>query len=397
MAGTLQHPSICVRASAIAAGARVGAASRAGIASACLIALTLGVASTAQAAGIGGLAQTLTQTTAPVTQAVAPTGSAVARATAPLTSAAASVGSAVAPVTSAVAPVTSAAAPVTSAAAPMTDLAARASTLAAPVSIAATETVAHLARAATPVTRAAAPVTHLATEALTRVTRPAAPVTRLATEALTRVTQAAAPLARLGGTLTGGLTGAGSEALAPLTHAIGPGTRPIEALASVVAHGIESIASSSGAPFGPGLAHASSPTGSLLSSLVAATDGVSPGERFGSASSAVRAGSIAVGSRVPWWLSGVPLIGGGGLELPTASDTAVRTRGSARTRAPVEAPPPLSGLSAAAGSTAGMGAMMLLTLAGLLVLGAPWAGRRLRLAGRSRWPAPFVLMPERPG
>jgi hypothetical protein len=36
-------------------------------------------------------------------------------------------------------------------------------------------------------------------------------------------------------------------------------------------------------------------------------------------------------------------------------------------------------------------------LVGLLVLGAPWVRRRLPLAGISRRPAPFVLIPERPG
>jgi hypothetical protein len=40
---------------------------------------------------------------------------------------------------------------------------------------------------------------------------------------------------------------------------------------------------------------------------------------------------------------------------------------------------------------------LLITLAGLLVLGVPWGKRRLGLASES-WPlAPFVLIPERPG
>jgi hypothetical protein len=30
-------------------------------------------------------------------------------------------------------------------------------------------------------------------------------------------------------------------------------------------------------------------------------------------------------------------------------------------------------------------------------LGAPWARRMLRPSGRSQRPAPFVLIPERPG
>ena len=64
------------------------------------------------------------------------------------------------------------------------------------------------------------------------------------------------------------------------------------------------------------------------------------------------------------------------------------------------APPtsfPLGGLSSVASIAAGVGPMMLLTLAGFLVLGTPWTRRRLRFARESRWPAPFALMPERPG
>ena len=38
-----------------------------------------------------------------------------------------------------------------------------------------------------------------------------------------------------------------------------------------------------------------------------------------------------------------------------------------------------------------------LTLAALLVLGAPLTRRRMRLAGRPRWLAPFVLIPDTPG
>jgi hypothetical protein len=64
---------------------------------------------------------------------------------------------------------------------------------------------------------------------------------------------------------------------------------------------------------------------------------------------------------------------------------------------PAPAPFPLGGLSAAASSASGVGSMILLALAGFLVLGAPWTRRRLRFARESRWPAPFALMPERPG
>ena len=71
---------------------------------------------------------------------------------------------------------------------------------------------------------------------------------------------------------------------------------------------------------------------------------------------------------------------------------------SASARAPVTAPPaaPGSGFSSAAGSSSGLASLFLL-LAGLLALGAPWTMRVLRPFGRLRRPAPFVLIPERPG
>ena len=71
---------------------------------------------------------------------------------------------------------------------------------------------------------------------------------------------------------------------------------------------------------------------------------------------------------------------------------------SASARAPVNAPPaaPGSGFSSAAGSSSGLASLFLL-LAGLLALGAPWTMRVLRPFGRLRRPAPFVLIPERPG
>jgi hypothetical protein len=64
---------------------------------------------------------------------------------------------------------------------------------------------------------------------------------------------------------------------------------------------------------------------------------------------------------------------------------------------PAPAPAPVGGSTPAGGGASGFGFSVLLTLAGLLVLGAPWAGRRMRLASESWSPAPFLLMPERPG
>jgi hypothetical protein len=57
---------------------------------------------------------------------------------------------------------------------------------------------------------------------------------------------------------------------------------------------------------------------------------------------------------------------------------------------------PASGFSSPAGSPSGFFSLFLL-LAGLLALRAPWARRLLRPSGRSRRPAPFVVIPERPG
>jgi hypothetical protein len=69
--------------------------------------------------------------------------------------------------------------------------------------------------------------------------------------------------------------------------------------------------------------------------------------------------------------------------------------GSAPTPLPV--PAPAGSSSSAVGSAAGASSIIFLTLAGLLAWGAPQALRRLRLASESRRPAPFVLIPDRPG
>jgi hypothetical protein len=65
--------------------------------------------------------------------------------------------------------------------------------------------------------------------------------------------------------------------------------------------------------------------------------------------------------------------------------------------APVQAPGQSLAVPSFAGGAAGFGFSIFITLAVLLVLGAPWTRRRLRSAGRPRWPAPFVLIPDRPG
>jgi hypothetical protein len=60
-------------------------------------------------------------------------------------------------------------------------------------------------------------------------------------------------------------------------------------------------------------------------------------------------------------------------------------------------PAPSPGLSASAGGTSGLALSLLLTLTAVLLLAAPPALRRLRLASESWRLAPFALIPERPG
>lgn len=95
--------------------------------------------------------------------------------------------------------------------------------------------------------------------------------------------------------------------------------------------------------------------------------------------------------------------------LPTdsalASDTGVPGKGVGGVRPatttpdapPEHAPPSPGGASPATAAGTGSGLSIFLILAGLLMLAAPWAKRRLRLASEPRRLAPFVLIPERPG
>jgi hypothetical protein len=73
--------------------------------------------------------------------------------------------------------------------------------------------------------------------------------------------------------------------------------------------------------------------------------------------------------------------------------------GSAVGNAPVGPAPPSApgGASGAAAGAPGLGLSSILTLAGLLLLAAPRAMRRLRLSCRPWLTACFVLIPERPG
>ena len=65
---------------------------------------------------------------------------------------------------------------------------------------------------------------------------------------------------------------------------------------------------------------------------------------------------------------------------------------------PFSPQPGPGGVPAGAGAPAGApGGLTLFTLAGLLMAGALWAMRRLRIASDPLRPAPFVLIPDRPG
>jgi hypothetical protein len=92
---------------------------------------------------------------------------------------------------------------------------------------------------------------------------------------------------------------------------------------------------------------------------------------------------------------------GTGSEYPGSVALTSPHAGEASAAAP-ERPPaapqaPGGSSSSSAGSTAGSGFPILLLLAGLLLLGAPRATRRMQLASE-RWQlAPFLLIPDRPG
>jgi hypothetical protein len=64
---------------------------------------------------------------------------------------------------------------------------------------------------------------------------------------------------------------------------------------------------------------------------------------------------------------------------------------------PVPVPVPVGGVGGVAGSGSGSGASLFFVVAGLLLLGGSWRTRRLRIFSGSWRPAPFVLVPERPG
>jgi hypothetical protein len=89
--------------------------------------------------------------------------------------------------------------------------------------------------------------------------------------------------------------------------------------------------------------------------------------------------------------------GPGGWLADEALASSRRAAPPPRPLAPPPSPVPLGGLSSGAGALSASGLSILLLLAGLLGLGAQQARRRMQLASRLLCPAPFALLPERPG
>jgi len=127
-------------------------------------------------------------------------------------------------------------------------------------------------------------------------------------------------------------------------------------------------------------------------------------------SSPLLAGSVlgSLSWRAPQGMTGLALasatLGAGASTGPERSGSATLTGAHASEaspavpeRLPVTPPVPGGVSSSSAGSPGGSGFPILLLLAGLLLLGAPRATRRMQLASE-RWRlAPFLLIPDRPG
>jgi hypothetical protein len=92
--------------------------------------------------------------------------------------------------------------------------------------------------------------------------------------------------------------------------------------------------------------------------------------------------------------SGLVAVNGGG--LPPGGGNGGATGGSAPV-SPAPGPAPSGASGAAVGGSSGVAPSAFLSLAGLLLLAAPRAMRRLRLSCRPLLTACFVLIPERPG
>ncbi len=133
-----------------------------------------------------------------------------------------------------------------------------------------------------------------------------------------------------------------------------------------------------------------------------------PGGLSTSAGRACRLGarSLLVSGQGAGTISAGAAAGGAGSEPTLASTRGAAARSSiARAGVPGAGNPSLpspspsgpAGVSGAGAGASGFGLLLFSTLAGLLLLAAPRAMRRLRLASEPWRQAPFVLAPERPG
>jgi hypothetical protein len=146
-----------------------------------------------------------------------------------------------------------------------------------------------------------------------------------------------------------------------------------------------------GPPAGPG--SVSAPAGSILTGPGFTAGAFAPtGGVLAFATAMIGSGADGLaGLPLPAWM--LPLLGG----APAAANGGHGASGAVPVpSAPSPTPGPLDGSSPAFAGTPGFGFLIFL-LAGLLVLGAPFAARKLRLAGESCGASAFVLIPERPG
>jgi hypothetical protein len=325
---------------------------------------------------LGSVSGTVTQTVVPVTRvasnAVAPVSKAVTQTVAPVTQVA---GNAVAPVSKAV----------TQTVAPVTQVAGNA---VAPVSKAVTQTVVPVTQVAG---NAVAPVSKA-------VTQTVVPVTRVASNAVAPVSKAVTQTGSSGlGTLAVGSSPSPSGPSGALPIVGGRAPRLPLSAAKPIGGGGESASTM------PAAGASSSPVHTPLAGGGSGGPGGASPSGGSSGSHGPRSGSAGLlpgsGSLLPSSLASTTIASLGGLLATGASREAhngTRPASGVSTATPGPSPGPGGG-SAPSGGASGFGFSVFLTLAGLLVLGAPWATRRTRLASESWLVAPFLLMPERPG
>jgi hypothetical protein len=257
-------------------------------------------------------------------------------------------------------------------------------------------------------TQTGAPTTQSAGETVT-------PVTKAATEAIAptahterkiftpvskAVTQPTAPLVKTGGNVVTRVAGVARQVTAPVRQSVGKLVTPVgkDAIrtgASVTRAGSDGVGalpvSSSSSPRPPSSSLPIIQLPRPASVLLLALGQLQPGSTVDSAAASLP-GAFAIPPR--------DVLGAVTLPQGTPSTTMVSGPQGSQPRPSIPfapAPIPVGGLFTASGSASGFAFSIFLALAGLLMLGAPWARRRIRLASES-WPiAPFVLIAERPG